>query len=204
MERLDRLLFAHRRPLAAVAAGLAVLLALSALRTAPAGVEVVVAAHDLASGTVLTEDDLTTVRLPADATPDSATTDPLQSLGLRIAGPMRAGEILTDARVLEPHDLAAYADGVEGTPVLSTIRIDDPGSLTSVRVGDRVDVVAIDPHGEGDPVVVAESAVVASLGAATDQNRQSASLGVVTSSDVALELAAAALRSALTVLSRAD
>src|SRR5690554_5960157 len=96
MERLDRFVFAHRRLLAAVAAGLAVLLALGSVRSDDPGTPVVVAAHDLDSGTPLTTQDLKVVHLPAGVVPDSATTDPDVLAGQRIAGPVRAGEVLTD------------------------------------------------------------------------------------------------------------
>ena len=49
MEKISRLVLRHRRPLAALFAGLAVLLALEALRAEPPGRTVVVAAHDLAN-----------------------------------------------------------------------------------------------------------------------------------------------------------
>src|SRR5690606_29768196 len=73
MERLRRLLADHRRLLAAGCAGVAVLLALGSVRDSTDGQQLVVAARDLASGTVLTPADLDRVRVPPGAAPDGAT-----------------------------------------------------------------------------------------------------------------------------------
>lgn len=200
MERLERLVFTHRRPLAALCAGVAVLLALGAVRSDPSGTEVVVAARDVPSGAVLTGDDLERRAIPADLVPEGSALDAADVVGRRAAGPLRGGEIVTDARIVDPHDLSAYDDVVGGTPVLSTVRVADPGSLTSVRPGDRLDVVALDPHGESEPVVVARRAVVAALptGEATTE---ATTLSLVTDEETALALASASLRSSFTVVS---
>src|SRR3954470_16501033 len=117
MDHIHRFIFEHRRVLAAVCAGLAVLAGLSALRETPDGSTVVVAGHDLTSGHVITNADLDTRLLPAGSVP----AHPLSrsaAVGRRVAGPMRTGEALTDYRVLRSDALNGYGPG----SVLTTVR----------------------------------------------------------------------------------
>jgi len=166
VDHIPRLLLRHRRPLAALLAGLAVLLALAHLRAEPPGRAVVVAAHDLASGTVLTADDLDHVRLPESAAPDHSTRSVAEAVGRTVAGPMRAGEVFTDRRVVRADRMSGYPAG----SVLATVRLADADALTNLRVGDRVDVVAVRPDGEGSATVVARAAEVVTLPADADSS----------------------------------
>ena len=58
--------------------------------------------------------------------------------GRTLAGPIRAGELLTDARVIGPGLLTGQPAGTVAMP----IRLGDPVTGTLVRAGDRVDVLA--------------------------------------------------------------
>ncbi|GGO30212.1 hypothetical protein GCM10010116_60530 [Microbispora rosea subsp. aerata] len=100
MRALRRLSARRRRPIAAVLAGLAVACVLLAIRT-PAGVEVLAAARDLPGGR-LTASDVVVVRLPSDAVPAGAYTPGTPVSDRVLAGPLRRGELLTDARLLGP------------------------------------------------------------------------------------------------------
>ncbi|MEU7883590.1 SAF domain-containing protein [Microbispora bryophytorum] len=97
---LRRLAARRRRPIAAVLAGLAVACVLLAVRT-PDGVEVLAAARDLAGGR-LTASDVVVVRLPPDTVPAGAYVPGAPVSGRLLAGPLRRGEPLTDARLLGP------------------------------------------------------------------------------------------------------
>ncbi|MFG1827178.1 SAF domain-containing protein [Microbispora bryophytorum] len=97
---LRRLAARRRRPIAAVLAGLAVACVLLAVRT-PDGVEVLAAARDLAGGR-LTASDVVVVRLPPDTVPAGAYVPGTPVSGRLLAGPLRRGEPLTDARLLGP------------------------------------------------------------------------------------------------------
>ncbi|GAB3908715.1 SAF domain-containing protein [Microbispora bryophytorum] len=97
---LRRLAARRRRPIAAVLAGLAVACVLLAVRT-PDGVEVLAAARDLAGGR-LTASDVVVVRLPPDTVPAGAYVPGVPVSGRLLAGPLRRGEPLTDARLLGP------------------------------------------------------------------------------------------------------
>src|SRR5204862_6509577 len=85
-----RTVLARRRPLAAACAAVAVLAAAHAARP-PAGptVAVTVAAHDLASGTVLGRDDMVVRRYPAASAPAGSE---VHALGRTLAAPVRRGE----------------------------------------------------------------------------------------------------------------
>lgn len=199
MDRLRRLLDEHRRLLAAVCAGLAVLAGLSAVRQAPSAEPLLVARHDLRSGQTVTAGDVRTVRVPPSAAPDHVL-GRAEAIGRRTAGPLRAGEPLTDFRLVGPGTLAGYGDGA----VLATIRV-DPTDVAGLTVGDRVDVVAVAPGGETPAEVVARDVEVVTVpdagGEDADAARSDAvALGVVTTEDGALALAQAGLSSRLTII----
>ena len=197
MDRLRHLLDDHRRLLAAVCAGLAVLAALSSLRQAPRTHPVLVARHDLASGHVVTADDVRTADVPASAAPDHVL-DRGAAIGRRVAGPMRAGEPLTDVRLVRPGALDGYGEGA----VYTTIRV-DAADVAAVGVGDRVDVVAVDPGGETPAEVVARGVEVVTLPSDDETATRAdavASLGIVTDEPGALTLAQVGLTSRLSVI----
>jgi len=194
MDRIHRFVFEHRRSLAAAFAGLAVLTALSALRQQPEGSPVLVARHDLRSGHVLTASDLRTATVPPAARP-SHTLSRGAAIGRRVAGPMRAGEAVTDYRVLQDDALSGYADDA----VLTTIRVDRADGLTGLHVGDRVDVIAVDPDGESTAEVVARAVEVVTLPPSSSDS-EVVSVGIVTTEKIALALATAALEARFSVI----
>lgn len=191
MDSIRRFVFLHHRLLAAICAGLAVLAGLSAVRQTPDAVRVAVARHDLASGHVVDRSDVRIASLAA--APDHAlTTSSL--IGRRIAGPMRAGEPFTDYRVLKPDAL----DGYGKDAVLTSVSISDSDVLTGMQVGDRIDVIAVDPHGESEAKVVARDVEVVTIPSIDE--RDALVLGIVTTEKVALDLASAGLESRFTVM----
>lgn len=141
--RVRRRLSWHRRPLAAVLAGLATVTALGAARApAPETVTVLAAARPLDGGAPLAADDVREVALPPDAVPDGALTPGDGVAGRVPAGPVAAGAPLTDVRLVGPSLLGRYADdGLVGVPV----RLDDPRSAALLSAGDRVDVLSATP-----------------------------------------------------------
>ncbi|MEO6471381.1 MAG: SAF domain-containing protein [Aeromicrobium sp.] len=198
---LRHFVLTHRRILAAAFAGLAMLFALGALRPSTSGVSVVVARHDLKSGAVIASGDLRTAFIPAGVKPSHSWASPDTLIGRRAAGPLRKGEVLTDFRLLEPGLLRGYAEGL----VLSTIRVADPTQLTSLRVGDRVNIVSSDPDGEAESKVIARRAEILSLprgnGGDASNGTDAPAIAVAVPESVGLELATAAIRSRLSVLS---
>lgn len=195
MERLDRLVFTHRRLLAAICAGLAVLLTVGALDDGSSSRRVVVVTDDLDAGTVLSADHVTTRDVPLEVVPAGVLTATSDAVGRTLAGPVRDGELVTDRRVVDARDLSGF--GVDD-PALATVRVTDRAVLGALHVGSRVDVVAVDPHGEEAPSVIARSVVVASLPSGLDDEGDT--VGLVAPNDVAAALAAAGLGAGLTVI----
>jgi hypothetical protein len=78
------------------------------------------------------------------------------------------------------------------------VRLADASAVANLRVGDRVDVVAVIPEG-GEAEVVARDAVIVTLPRTGDSSGD-VSLGVATSEENALRLAQRSLDARLTVL----
>jgi Flp pilus assembly protein CpaB len=190
-----RRVLARRRPLAALCAALAVFTAVRAASAEPApAVEVLVAAADLPGGSVVEAQDVTLASFRADSVPSGTLRSPPDAVGRVLAAPVRAGEALTDVRLVAPGLLDGYP-GLVATPV----RVADAASVALLRVGDRVDLVAADPEGRGaEPV--ARGAPVIALPRATgvDQGFQGGGLLVVAVPEgEALTLARAAVSQVL-------
>lgn len=145
----------HRRGLAALLLAAAVVAGLGSVRAPAAATSPVwVAARDLDGGTALARADLRRARLPAEAVPAGAVA--LADLvGSRLAGPVRAGEPLTDRRVLGARLLEDYP-GRAAVPV----RLADPGVAGLLRPGERVDLMRADPQGDAPATLLAPRAVV--------------------------------------------
>ena len=176
VRRAGRRVLARRRPLAAACAALAVLTAVQAASDEPhPTVEVLVAAADLPGGRTVLPGDLAVATFRADSVPSG--TVPLESdaVGRVLAAPVRQGEALTDLRLVTPGLLDGYP-GLVATPV----RIADAASVSLLRVGDRLDLVAADPEGR-TAVPVARTAPVIAVPdrGSTDQDLQRGGLVVV-------------------------
>ncbi len=156
--RFRRVVLARRRLLAALAAAGATACALQAAASPPpATTPVLTAAHDLGAGTVLSTADLRVVGYAPASVPDGVL-DAGRAIGRTTVGALRAGEPITDARLLGPELLTGHPDLV-AVPT----RIGDPGALGLLRVGDRVDVLAADPQGRTPAEEVARDALVLAI-----------------------------------------
>jgi Flp pilus assembly protein CpaB len=155
-----RAVLGRRRPLAALCAAVAVLAGIHAARP-PAGdtVPVTVAARDLVSGTVLGGGDLATRQFSAASVPVGVES---RAVGRTLAAPVRAGEPITDVRLVAPALVAGYPGRV-ALPV----RIADADAVGLLRVGDRIDLVAADPRA-GSATYAAVDVPVLALPAAGD------------------------------------
>lgn len=152
--RLRVLGWRARRPLAALCAGLAVLLVVERVRPPdPPTRTLTVAARDLAAGATLGDDDVALRPVPlADvpAVPDEGP-DPV---GRRLAVPVPAGLVLAPGLFVAED--AAPPDGTVVVPV----RFADAGVAGVLRPGMRVDVVAAAAHDGAEPERVARAATV--------------------------------------------
>jgi Flp pilus assembly protein CpaB len=155
---LARAVLARRRPLAAVCAAVAVTAALRAQAApAPARVEVVTAAHDVAAGVALRPGDLTRSGYDPASVP-SGVLHEAAAVGRTTASPLRAGEPVTDVRLVAPGLLTGYPGRV-AVP----LRIGDAGAVRLLRVGDRVQLLAADPRGGRAATVLARDAPVVAI-----------------------------------------
>jgi Flp pilus assembly protein CpaB len=149
-----RVVLARRRSIAALLAGAAVVTAVHELRPPPADVvAVLTAARDLPAGTTLERGDLASVDYTAGTAPEGLAAD---AVGRVLASPVRAGEPLTDVRLVGAPLAAAYPDAVA-----MPVRLPDAGMAALLRVGDRIDLVAADPQGASARVVASDLTVVA-------------------------------------------
>jgi pilus assembly protein CpaB len=144
----------HRRPLAAVAAVLAVVTAVSAaLPEGPPERTVLVAAHELAGGTVLAAADVEPRPLRAADVPVGALEAAPQVLGRAVSAPVPEGQVLT------PLALAAPRAGPSTGRVVAPVRLADPGLVALLRPGDLVDLLGTDEQ-RGAAVVARGARVV--------------------------------------------
>lgn len=143
----------------AVAAVLIVLAGVLALRGDPAAdhTEVVVAARDLRPGQVIAVEDVRTVSVASGTAPEGVVAGVEAVTGRTAAGAVRAGETLTDVRVVGP-SLAALATGTSGATSVP-VRLTDPDVAALLRPGDEVDVLVLGDDA-GDVRVLAAGAVV--------------------------------------------
>ncbi|MFH7323300.1 SAF domain-containing protein [Aeromicrobium sp. JJY06] len=184
MESAVRFVLTHRRVLAATLAGLAVWAAVTAVTRSPDTREVLVAARDLGSGATVLRSDLETRRLPDSAVPAGLAASP-EIVGRALAGPMRAGEVFTDRRVVDPRDLGRGR-------VLSTVEVSS-ATAELLRPGDAVDLLAVAEEGAAEPVAEAVEVVTVR----SDPERETAVLGVAADPEVATLVARASVTARL-------
>lgn len=149
-----RQVLVRRRPLAALCVGIAVAAGVHGVTAPPPPtVEVLGAARDLPAGAVLGDDDLNLVALPPDAVPEGSIAD---AAGRTLAAPVRAGEVITDVRLVG-------SDLADAHPDLTTlpVRLPDAGLADLLESGDRIDLIATDPQAGGSRVVAADALVLA-------------------------------------------
>lgn len=161
---LRRRVLRRRRPLAALLAAGAVAAGLHALTPPdPPSRTVRVAGHDLPAGHVLAPGDLADVTLPAGLAPAGAVATPE---GRTLAAPLRAGEPVTDVRLVG----AGLADAQPPGRVALPVRLSDAGQAGLLTVGDRIDLVATDPHAGSARALAADAQVLAlpATGTTTD------------------------------------
>ena len=164
-------------------------------------VRVVTAGRDLTPGTVLTSADVVVAQWDSALVPEGALLDTGNVDGQTLTGPVRAGELLTDVRLLGSRT-ATTALGTEGRVV--PVHLADAAVTELLREGDRVDVLTVeareDPNAVPTARVLASGAVVVlvSADAGGTRARDRVVLLALPTED-ATAVAAASLVSALTV-----
>lgn len=108
---------------------------------------VLIAAHDLAPGAVLTPSDVRLVTRESRTVAEGALSDPSHVVGKTLAAPLRPGEQVTDVRVLG-NALSASVTGVDDARLVP-LRLTDTALTDLIHAGDLVDVIAIEEPGIG-------------------------------------------------------
>lgn len=168
---------------------------------ARARVSVVVAAHDLAPGHLLTPADLRPAQLPLGAVPEGAESDPAELIGAVLTAALRTGEVLTDIRIVGPR-LAELATGTRDARIVP-VRLADSAITGILRAGDRVDIVAADTTDPARAATLADDAAVILVSerpAEPGAGRTEPVVLIALDSRRAATVAAASLNSALTVI----
>lgn len=143
----------------------------------------------VAAGALLTEDDVTLARLPAEAIPDNAIGDTALAVGQILAAAASRGEVVTSTRLVGP-DLVSQL--IEEEPLgeaftMVPLPLAEPDILPMLHHGARVDVV-----GQG-PRVIASGGKIVTVG---DQG----TVLVLLRESEAAAVAAASLSDPLTVV----
>jgi Flp pilus assembly protein CpaB len=164
------------RRVAATALATIGLIAAVAAGREPAQQLVYVAARDLAPGTTLDADDLSTRQIASSALPAGTISTIDEISGHTVTGPIRAGEIFTATRLLNsrlPQSLLHRDDArlvpVEpaGSAVIGLLRVGDVVDVLSETRSDTTDL----RHEPQEAAVLARSAVVALISTASGQTR---------------------------------
>lgn len=190
------------------AAGLLVVVALGLLAApsvAPGGTPVLVAARDLAPGVALGPADVAVRLLPGELVPAGAFAEPGAVAGRQVVGGVRAGEALTDVRLLGPVAAVAAAGVPDAAGV--PVRLADAGVAALLTPGTRVDLVAAGADDAAavaaDPALLAPGAVVLAVLPAPERTAGSAPVVVVAlPSALAARVATVSLREEVTVTLR--
>jgi Flp pilus assembly protein CpaB len=159
-----------------------------------------VVTRDLAPGATLSADDVAIRSLPGPAVPRGALTDVAAAIGRVLAGPVRAGEPVTDVRLVGPADTALTTGDPDAATV--PVRLADPDVADLLRPGIRVDVVTLDPDHQTDPVLAENATVVTIRGTSGAQGQAGRLVLVALPRQFATQLAAASLRQPVTVTLR--
>jgi Flp pilus assembly protein CpaB len=189
LTQVRRALTRYRRVVAALLAAGAVVAVIDTVAPTPAPSRpVVVAAHDLAAGTRLSVSDLRTVAVPPGVVPDGASGTSARLVGRLIAGPMRAGEPVTDVRLLGRSLLSRYRQGLVAMP----FRVGDASVAELLRVGDHIAVFAATSDRAPASLVVSDAPVMALPDSeSSDQDGALIVIGVEVSDAAALAAASA-------------
>lgn len=199
LRRIRRAVLARRRLLAAVFAALAVATALRAnAEPPPSHVPVLVASHDLPAGARLSAEDVSTAGYAPGTVPDGVVESASAAVGRTTVGPVRAGEPITDVRLLGAGMLSRHP-----AAVAAPVRLGDRATVHLLRVGDRIDILAADPHGSGPAVLAASDVPVLAIPPARDAGAGLTRGGLIlvaVSDETARELAGYAVTSFLSAV----
>lgn len=145
----------RRRLIAALLFGVGAAVAVrSVAPPAPATATLLVAARDLPAGREVAAADLVPVEVPPDAVPEGLARAPV---GRRLAAPVRAGEAVTDVRLVGPALGTAQPAGTVTVP----LRLSDAGQVSLLTPGDRISLLGTDTRAGTTEVLARDATVLA-------------------------------------------
>ncbi len=145
----------RRRLIAALLLGVGAAVAVrSVAPPAPATATLLVAARDLPAGREVAAADLVPVEVPPDAVPEGLARAPV---GRRLAAPVRAGEAVTDVRLVGPALGTAQPAGTVTVP----LRLSDAGQVALLTPGDRISLLGTDTQAGTTEVLARDATVLA-------------------------------------------
>lgn len=103
----------------------------------PATVAVMVSARDLPAGATLRAGDLADARVSPAMVPDGAAFDAARWVGQQLSGPLRRGEVVTDASLMGDGLMVGAPPGSQAVP----LRLSDASTVQLLRQGQLVNVV---------------------------------------------------------------
>ncbi|MEJ3659095.1 SAF domain-containing protein [Actinomycetes bacterium KLBMP 9759] len=186
---------ALRRTAAAVLATMALALALMP-RAGSAGVDLVVAAVDIAPGSTIGAASVAVRSWPGELVPAGALFDTGAAVGRVLVGAARAGEPITDVRLVGAGPLSGAA--LQGAAV--PVRLADAGVASLLLPGSRVDVVTLGERSVEAVVLASDAVVLAVL--AEDARARGRLVMVAMPRATAAKVAAAALTEQVAVTMR--
>ncbi|WP_433199081.1 SAF domain-containing protein [Nocardia sp. CA-107356] len=164
--------------------------------------DVVVAGRDLPPGHLLEAADLRSTPHESGTLPAGAVDNIATLVGATLTGAMRTGEVFTDLRIVGPR-LAAGVTGA-GDARIVPIRLADTAVAEILRAGDRVDVVAAEEQNAQSMrparLLALDAAVVLVSGPGDRRGTPERIVLVAMDAEHATAVAAASLRTALTVV----
>ncbi|MBV8932524.1 MAG: hypothetical protein JOZ47_04525 [Kutzneria sp.] len=162
-------------------------------------VSVLVTARDVAAGATLVTDDVRVAELAVSSVPTGALHEREAVLGRVLTGAARAGEPITDVRLVgaENTRLSTGAPNSSAVPV----RLSDPSVADLLRPGCRADVIGLDTRGDVAAMLAADAVVITVRPpvSSTDKGRL---VVVALPRETATKVAAASLSQPVTVTLR--
>lgn len=191
-----------RRAVAALLFVLAGVLALSPAGSGEQRVPMLVAARDLTAGSTVRAGDVRTVTAPAGFVPMGVLRAPDAAIGRVLAGAARAGEPLTDVRLV-----GSRGGPMSGDPNVAAvpIRLSDPAVADLLHPGAKVDVVTLDSAESGRRVLASQVTVVTVTAPSDDRalGRPNGRIVLIAApADLATRVAAVSLNQPVTVTLR--
>lgn len=116
----------------------------------PQTVKVVVAKQDIPARTVIKEEMVKVIEIPADLLPDGALSDISEVVDCPVSVPVQQGDVLTDKKVLKDMKLAGFTGTIPPDCRAISVGITDiTGVAGFAKPGDYVDVMIVRKGGNG-------------------------------------------------------